>query len=193
MSLEPGGYADKLGNRYEGRWVARQLLMVLQERIRTVTIEAVGDEEEGVDLWIEWPDGRRQAQQCKVENGPRPEWSLANLNARGVLHHAANQLGRTACTFGFVSSVPAVVLRDLSRSARDSAGDSEDYFRDQVVALGTHRRKGFDQFCHYLSLDPTQVADRAAILKNLALLLMQHIILLSASVVQAVRLALIRA
>ena len=21
MALEPGGYADKLGNRYEGRWV----------------------------------------------------------------------------------------------------------------------------------------------------------------------------
>ena len=25
MALEPGGYADKLGNRYEGLWVVRQL------------------------------------------------------------------------------------------------------------------------------------------------------------------------
>jgi len=28
MPLEPGGYADKLANRYEGRWVVRQLLRV---------------------------------------------------------------------------------------------------------------------------------------------------------------------
>ena len=53
MGFEPGGLADKLGNRYEGRWVATQLLRLLNEEIRSVTVEAIGDDERGVDLWIE--------------------------------------------------------------------------------------------------------------------------------------------
>ncbi len=54
MSLEPfGGYVDKLGNRYEGRWVILQMLHVLNEEFRSVTLEAIGDKEKGVDLWIE--------------------------------------------------------------------------------------------------------------------------------------------
>ena len=36
MAFERGGYADKLGNRYEGRWVVRQLLRLLNEEIRSV-------------------------------------------------------------------------------------------------------------------------------------------------------------
>lgn len=62
MAFEPGGYADKLGNRYEGRWVARQLLLLLNEQIQSVTLESVGDDEAGVDLWIERNDGGREAQ-----------------------------------------------------------------------------------------------------------------------------------
>jgi len=31
MSLETGGRADKFGNRYESRWVVRQLLKLLLE------------------------------------------------------------------------------------------------------------------------------------------------------------------
>jgi len=50
MAFEPGGRADKLGNRYEGRWVAKQLLRLLNEDIQSVTIEAVGDDEKGVDF-----------------------------------------------------------------------------------------------------------------------------------------------
>lgn len=33
MPFESGGMSDKLGNRYEGRWVAHQLLSLLDERI----------------------------------------------------------------------------------------------------------------------------------------------------------------
>ena len=72
MAFESGGYADKLGNRFEGRWVVRQLLLLLNEQIRSVTLESVGDDEAGVDLWIERLDGVREAQQCKAENGTKP-------------------------------------------------------------------------------------------------------------------------
>jgi len=57
MALEPGGYAEKLGNRYEGRWVVRQMLRLLNEEVRSVLVEAIGDDEAGVDLWIERIDG----------------------------------------------------------------------------------------------------------------------------------------
>jgi hypothetical protein len=39
MGFEPGPMADKLGNRYEGRWVAKQLLRLLNEDIQSVTVE----------------------------------------------------------------------------------------------------------------------------------------------------------
>lgn len=71
MAYEAGGYASKLGDRYEGRWVVRQLLLLLQERSRGVIVEAVGDDEYGVDLWIERLDGSRDAQQCKGEKSLR--------------------------------------------------------------------------------------------------------------------------
>ena len=71
MALEPAGYANKLGNRYEGRWIARQLLFLLHEQLRSVKVEAAGDDEAGVDLWVERKDGNREAQQCKAENGSK--------------------------------------------------------------------------------------------------------------------------
>jgi len=52
MAFEPGGIADKLGNRYEGRWVAKQFLRLLNEEIQSVTIELIGPNEQGVDLLI---------------------------------------------------------------------------------------------------------------------------------------------
>ncbi|WP_289846718.1 hypothetical protein [Acinetobacter baumannii] len=36
MSLEPGGLAEKIGNRYESSWVAFQLLRLLDEKISYV-------------------------------------------------------------------------------------------------------------------------------------------------------------
>ena len=76
MALEPAGYANKLGNRYEGRWIARQLLFLLHEQLRSVKVEAPGDDEAGVDLWVERKDGNREAQQCKAENGSKSRWTL---------------------------------------------------------------------------------------------------------------------
>ncbi len=52
MGFEPGGMGDKLGNRYEGRWVAKQLLRLLNEEVLSVTIELIGPDERGVDLLV---------------------------------------------------------------------------------------------------------------------------------------------
>ena len=161
MALEPGGYSEKLGNRYEGRWVAKQLLLLLGERIRAVTLESVGDDEAGVDLWIESNDGVRNAHQCKTENGIKPFWTLSDLRQRGVLAHLREQLSRdTDIRFTFVSGSPATELRDLTRSARDSTGVPESFYKHQIQAGSRTRRDSFSTWCRCLSLDDKNEADR---------------------------------
>ena len=162
MGFEPGGYADKLGNRYEGRWVVKQLLRLLHEELMCVNIEAVGDDEEGVDLWVTRRDGSQQAQQCKARNGSKGDWAVADLNNRGVLAKARYQLDRDrSYEFAFVSAIQATLLGDICDSARNSAGNSEVFFRHQIEAIGEPRQKAFRQFCRYLGLDGGQVSDRA--------------------------------
>jgi hypothetical protein len=162
MGFEPGGLADKLGNRYEGRWVAKQLLRLLNEEIRSVTVEAIGDEEYGVDLWIEKNDGVRQAQQCKARNGSKESWSISDLKSRGVLSHLQFQLNlHPQHEFALVSGVGATLFQDICNSARFSNLNPEDFFRHQIQAVGQTRRDGFRQFCEALALNPEQKADRA--------------------------------
>ena len=50
MPVEGGGRADKLGNRYEGLWVARQLLFLLAGELTSVQVEAVGTDEAQVRI-----------------------------------------------------------------------------------------------------------------------------------------------
>ena len=68
MAYEVGGRSDKYGNRFELNWVISKLLDVIEERIASVVVEALGDDEQGVDLWIEYKSGVREAQQCKGRN-----------------------------------------------------------------------------------------------------------------------------
>ena len=96
MPFEIGGLSDKLGNRYEGRWLAARLLSLLNEKIFSVTIEAIGDDERGVDLWVEQKDGVRQAHQCKARNGSKENWDLGDLASRGVLSYLKGNY--PACT-----------------------------------------------------------------------------------------------
>lgn len=162
--MESGGYAAKLGDRYERRWIVRQLLLLLQERIRGVTVEAVGDDEAGVDVWIDRSAENRDAQQCKVENGSKKEWTLADLKSRGVLDYARQQLERDSnVTYTFVSSVPAIELRELSRSSRDSGGDAEEFFQLQVIQRSQNIAKAFHRLCSYWNLDSDNPDDRARV------------------------------
>ena len=163
MLLEPGGYAEKLGNRYEGRWVVRQVLHLLNGEIRPITVEAIGDDEAGVDLWIERKDGVREAQQCKIGNSANPDWSMAALNQRRILQYLRRQLERDrSYQFALISSVPAVTLQALSLSARDSTGDPQDFYAHQVKRRSPKLKTAFSDFCRYLELGPEQPNDIAS-------------------------------
>jgi hypothetical protein len=129
MSFVFGGSAAKLGDRYEGRWIVKQLLRLLSEQVQSVQIEAMGDDEAGVDLWVLCRDGTREAQQCKAHNRSRPSWTVKSLAQRGVLEYSKTQLDRSEShTFAFISSVPSVELSELSDRARSSPDDPEEFY-----------------------------------------------------------------
>lgn len=162
MAKEPGGYAGKLGNRYEGRWVVRQLMRVLNEDLRCVRCEAVGDDEDGVDLSIENLDGVRQYQQCKIRNVNRNYWSIADLDQRGILAAMKQHLDREPTDqFALVTPLPSILVHDICESARNSSGNPEEFFKYQIEAIGDDRRKGFRQFCERLDLKSDSQNDRA--------------------------------
>jgi hypothetical protein len=151
MPLEPGGIAEKFGNRYEGRWTVRQLLRLLNEDIATVTIEAIGEDEPGVDLWIEYFHGPRQAQQCKWHD---KSWTLAVLSSRGILEAAKHHLDRDpSYTFALITAAGAPALEQLFVSARNSNGDPEAFYNHQVQRVSQERSAIFRQFCPYFGLD----------------------------------------
>lgn len=159
MPLEPGGYAEKLGNRYEGRWCVRQLLRLVSEELVTVIVEPLGEDEPGVDLWVEHRDGSRQAQQCKHHDTP---WSVADLNAHGVLRAARLHLDRDPShEFALVSPTTSPVFGSLCDSARKSSGDPKQFYEHQVEAISEDRRNAYRQFCEYLRLNADDAADRA--------------------------------
>ncbi len=164
MGFEPGGRSDKLGNRYEWRWVAKQLLHLLNEELRSVTLEAVGDDEKGVDLWIETVSGTREAHQCKARNSSKEAWNISALKNRGVLERLRFQLDRIPeheYVFVFVSGVPATLLGDICESARNSNDNPEDFYRYQVEDVGSNRRELFRQFCRALDIDADKSEGRS--------------------------------
>lgn len=156
--MEAGGYAAKIGTRYEDLWALRQLFRLLSEEVHSVLREGVGEDEPGSDLWITLPDGARECQQCKSENGAQPHWRMGDLAARGVLQYLRTQLERSPeHRFRFISAVHAPSLKDLARAARDSR-DPGSFFKHQVTS-SKERGKAFETFCQALELEPNDEID----------------------------------
>jgi len=155
MPFESGGMSDKLGNRYEGRWVAHQLLSLLDEKVHSVTIEAIGDDERGVDLWVQQNDGTREAQQCKARNASKEYWSVADFANRGVLENLQFQLNRDpSYKFVFISSVGSGTFNDICEYSRRSDDNPELFYKAKILQAGNDVQKCFRGFCEALSLDP---------------------------------------
>ncbi len=129
MSPRSGGEADKIGNRFEGRWTAHWLLEILAGRARSIVIEERGPSGEGVEFTVVDNDGQEASHQVKRQRGNRNGWSLRELQTEGVLSAAAAQV-RRGRLFWFVSLVPARDLDELSDQARRS--DDVEAFRGSL-------------------------------------------------------------
>lgn len=153
MTGQAGGRADKLGNAYEKRWVVMQALRVLEgEKLQSLSWEALGEDERGVDLWLQRADGTREAHQCKRKNKGDGKWSLSDLEQNGVLLAAKHQLSRSANhRYVLVSADRAPELDELSERAR-TCNDDPKLFLAHHLGSKTWRR-AFEGLCRCWSCD----------------------------------------
>ncbi|MDL2124554.1 MAG: ATP-binding protein [Deltaproteobacteria bacterium] len=113
----PGGIADKLGNRYEAKWLVRSLMDVIADKAHWLSFESVETEYQGFEFAI----GRGEItewHQTKV-NAPKGNWTINALKKEGVLKAFANRLSadENAHCF-FVSQDNAKDFRTLTEKAR---------------------------------------------------------------------------
>ncbi|PIT36520.1 hypothetical protein BHC43_10485 [Snodgrassella alvi] len=158
MALERGGYAEKLGNRYETNWVAYQLVRLLEEKIAWVIVEPIGQDEPGVDLVIGNHDGTTEHHQCKSSKGESEYWTLSHLHNAEILSNALYQIKRTNTEYHLVSPLSCKHLSDLRDSALNSNGYANDFLRYQINT-NKRREKFFQQLCDYLNLDINNPSD----------------------------------
>ncbi|RYY78765.1 MAG: AAA family ATPase [Moraxellaceae bacterium] len=152
MALEVGGYAEKLGNRYEANWVAYQLIRLLEEKITYLIIEPIGTDEVGVDVTVGLLQGGSEHHQCKVGNGDNEHWTLSALHQTEILKNAKFQIEQGTQEFNLVSPLTCKLMSDLSLSALNSGENPEDFLIYQINA-SQERQKTFRQLCNYLGFD----------------------------------------
>lgn len=154
MPYEKGGRADKNGNRFEIRWVIYQLLQVLEEKIEYVILEALGDDENGVDIWVGKKNGIREGQQCKGRNGSKEYWDYASIHAKGIFDNWKYHLDRDeANTVSLVSPLAFTSLEDLIERAKSSGKDPHNFYSGQILTSSKKFVTFFGNFCNAMSID----------------------------------------
>ena len=163
MALEAGGYAEKLGNRYEANWVARQLLHLLEEKITWIVVEPIGDDEVGVDVIIGIDQDHTEYHQCKVGVGNNEYWTLSQLNESKIFRNALFQIERNiekqiVTEFHLISPLASKKMSDLSDSALNSNMNPNDFMEYQIK-VSKEREKDFTAICNYLGLNIADPSD----------------------------------
>ncbi|TWH46788.1 hypothetical protein [Sporomusa sp. KB1] len=160
MPHESGGRADKRGNRFEVRWVIYQMLKVLEEKVDYVILEAPGDDEKGVDVWIGQKNGSREGQQCKGRNGSQEYWDYGTANAKGIFAKWKLQLDRDKSnTVALVSPLTFTFLEDLIERAKNTGNNPKDFYDSQILNAGKEFVNFFRNFCKAMDIDPEQELD----------------------------------
>ncbi len=154
MAYEIGGRADKFGNRYEYNWIIHKILDVAEEKITYVLIEAIGDDEQGVDLWLGNNDGSFEAQQCKARCGSDEYWTYGSANEKGIFLYWKKQLSRNEKIFvSLVSPLSFSLFEDITKRARNSYTESPDLFYEvQIKQSGSKTRALFKNICDRMEI-----------------------------------------
>ena len=158
VASEVGGRANKFNNRYEYRWVAKQLLRLSTEKISSLVHEPVGDLSDGIDLLVVKGE-KIELHQCKGSNGHKNHWTFGDLNFHKLFIRAKTHLAKgDTYKYKLVSPFPCKAMTELTRRAQNS-NDSPDIFYDNQIKekSGTNSRKietYFKDFCSYMGLMP---------------------------------------
>ena len=135
----PGGIADKLGNRYEAKWLVRSLIDVIADKSEWLKFEGVETEYQGFEFAVARGD-ITEWHQTKIIS-PAGNWTVNALKKEGVLKAFANRLSadENAHCF-FVSQDTAKDFRTLTKKAR-TANSHEQY----AEILSEGQNKSFQQ------------------------------------------------
>jgi len=139
VSPRRGGETDKFGNRYEGRWTVRQILLILSGEFESINVEPLGEIGRGVEFTLRRP-GETQVHQVKRQHGVAPAWDLPSLKEKDVLEHAQRHVA-AGRQFYFISVTPSPVLEELARRARQ-APDLQTFL--QLSLTNEDLRRAFD-------------------------------------------------
>ena len=159
MAYPIGGRADKYGNRYEYNWTINKLLDVIDEDILSITLEAIGEEEQGIDLWIKNKDKSMEGQQCKGRNSSKESWTFSEVSKLGILSNWKKHLNYSESNkVSIVSPICFTVFEDLTELSRNTDLNKPEAFVDkQVFSNKTGRRTKnlFVDICRSIDIDYT--------------------------------------
>jgi len=154
MPYEVGGRADKFGNRYEMRVAISHLLEVIEEKISYIVVEALGDDEKGIDILVGHIDGSKEGIQCKGRNGSKDFWNYGSLNSLDIFSKWKYQLDRDN-RFKVTLATPLSfqMLEDLISRTLNSNGNPNDFYNNQVINSSKEFRDFFHNICKAFSVD----------------------------------------
>ncbi|WEX79418.1 ATP-binding protein (plasmid) [Sinorhizobium numidicum] len=134
-----GGIADKLGNRYEAKWLVLQLLDVIGGKSSALTFEGIDPSFKGFEFSLV-RNGITEWHQTKISS-PNGNWTLAALKREGILEAFKHRFSSTSddlCVF--VSQHPARDIADLVGKA-EIAKDEDEF----VKSLGKGASANLDE------------------------------------------------
>ena len=157
MPYEKGGRADKAGNKYEINWIILKLLELLDEELKTITIEPIGDDEKKTDVLLEYKDGKKEHQQCKGRNGSEEHWTVGKLgntnNKESILYSWKKHLDRdNNRNVSLVSEIGFVKLVDLNKRALNTNDNPIDFYKSQILSSSKDFQKFYKEICENLGL-----------------------------------------
>jgi hypothetical protein len=158
VSLEPGGLAEKIGNRYESSWITFQLFRLLDEKISYIQVEPIGEDEDAVDVIVGNLDGSKEHHQCKIGQKSVEAWTIATLESKELLTKGFEHILSGSKSYKVISRIGFRLLEDICESARNSTDSSLDFFEHQIK-ISQDRIKLFDELCKRLKLDQSKSDD----------------------------------
>lgn len=160
MPSEQGGRSDKEGNRYEIKYSIFKILEVLEEKIDYVILEAIGDDEQGIDVWVGEKDGIKEGQQCKIRNGSNDSWDFSSANSKNLFTNWKIQLDRDSnnCV-ALVTPLAFQNLEDLLKRVKNSNENPEDFYKYQIQKSSLKFRNFFSNYCKVMDLNVDEMID----------------------------------
>ncbi|MEL6929336.1 MAG: hypothetical protein AAFO95_11965, partial [Cyanobacteria bacterium J06600_6] len=120
-----GGIADKLGNRYEAKYLVYKILEMIAGEVDWIHFEGLTEEFRGFEFSAK-QGGQTNWYQTKISIS-QGNWTLRRLDNEGVLKAFAKRLGSDPkCLCHFVSQNPSKDLSSFSDKAR-IASDVDDF------------------------------------------------------------------